>query len=69
MHKNNDHRFAHQLINKYHDSDVSLCVVVKDSKEARLINNELSLYLNSENILELRTRKELMCLLLFYRQK
>ena len=50
MHKNNDHRFAHQLINKYHDSDVSLCVVVKDSKEARLINNELSLYLNSESI-------------------
>jgi transcription-repair coupling factor (superfamily II helicase) len=50
MHKNNDHRFAHQLINKYHDSDTSMCIIVKDSKEARLINNELSLYLNSENI-------------------
>ena len=50
MHKNNDHRIAHQLIDKYHDSDTSLCIVVKDSKEARLINNELSLYLNSENI-------------------
>jgi transcription-repair coupling factor (superfamily II helicase) len=50
MHKNNDHRFAHQLIDKYHDSDTSMCIIVKDSKEARLINNELSLYLNSENI-------------------
>ena len=50
MHKNNDHRFAHQLIDKYHDSDTSLCIVVKDNKEAKLINNELSLYLNSENI-------------------
>ena len=50
MHKNNDHRIAHQLIDKYHDSDTSLCIVVKDSKEARLINNELSLYLKTENI-------------------
>ena len=50
MHKNNDHRIAHQLIDKYHDSDTSLCIVVKNSKEARLINNELSLYLNSKNI-------------------
>ena len=48
MDKNNDHRFAHQLISKYHDSNNSLCIIVKDSKEARLINNELSLYLNSE---------------------
>ena len=50
MHKNNGHRFAHQLIEKYHESDTSLCIVVKDSKEAKLINNELSLYLNSKNI-------------------
>ena len=50
MHKNNDHRFAHQLIDKYHDSNDSLCIIVKDNKEAKLLKNELSLYLNSSNI-------------------
>ena len=36
MHKNNDHRFAHQLIDKYHDSDVSLCVVVAKEEEEEI---------------------------------
>ena len=44
MHKNTDHRYAHQLIDKYHKSDASICVVVKESKDARLLKNELSLY-------------------------
>ena len=45
-----DHRYAHQLIEKYHKSDVSICVVVKDSKEAKLLKNELSLYIKSSDI-------------------
>ena len=36
MHKNNDHRFAHQLIDKYHDSAVSLCVVVVAKEEEEI---------------------------------
>ena len=50
MHKNKDHRVAHQLIDKYHDSNDSLCIIVKDNKEAKLLKNELSLYLNSSKI-------------------
>ncbi len=47
MLKNIDHRYAHQLIDKYHKSDTSICVVVKESKDARLLKNELSLYVKS----------------------
>ena len=50
MHKNTDHRYAHQLIDKYHKSDASICVVVKESKDARLLKNELSLYIKSSEI-------------------
>ena len=39
MHKNKDHRFAHQLIDKYHNSNDSLCIIVKDNKEAKLLKN------------------------------
>jgi len=46
MNKIIDHRHAHQLCNKYHESDRSLCVIVKDTKEARLLENELSLYID-----------------------
>ena len=41
-----DHRHAHQLIEKYHGSENSLCVIVKNSKEARLLKNELCLYID-----------------------
>ena len=35
MNKIIDHRHAHQLSDLYHKSDRSLCVLVKDSKEAK----------------------------------
>ena len=41
-----DHRHAHQLSDLYHKSDRSLCVLVKDSKEAKLLENELALYID-----------------------
>src|SRR6056300_1056462 len=50
MLKNIDHRYAHQLIDKYHKSDASICVVVKESKDARLLKNELSLYIKLSDI-------------------
>ena len=39
MNKIIDHRHAHQLSDLYHKSDRSLCVLVKDSKEAKLLEN------------------------------
>ena len=41
MNKIIDHRHAHQLSDIYHESDRSLCVIVKDSKEAKLLKNEI----------------------------
>ena len=46
MNKIIDHRHAHQLSDIYHESDRSLCVIVKDSKEAKLLKNELALYID-----------------------
>ena len=46
MNKIIDHRHAHQLSDLYHKSDRSLCVLVKDSKEAKLLENELALYID-----------------------
>ncbi|NCX30216.1 MAG: hypothetical protein EBX27_02995, partial [Proteobacteria bacterium] len=34
------------MIEKYHGSENSLCVIVKNSKEARLLKNELCLYID-----------------------
>ena len=46
MNKIIDHRHAHQLSDIYHESDRSICVIVKDSKEAKLLKNELALYID-----------------------
>jgi len=45
-----DHRYAHLLSNKYHSTDQSMVIVVEDNREARLLENELSLYLNKSKI-------------------
>ena len=46
MNKIIDHRHAHQLSDMYHESDRSICVIVKDNKEAKLLKNELALYID-----------------------
>ena len=46
----NDHRFAHQLFESNRDKNNALCVIVENAKEAKLLKNELNLYLDSSKI-------------------
>ena len=41
---------AHELCRFYQESNNSICLIVKNNKEAKYIFNELSLYLNQEDI-------------------
>ena len=43
-----DHRYAHLLSDKYHSTDQSMVIVVHDNREARLLENELSLYIDTK---------------------
>ena len=54
MNKNNklnDHRFAHLLCKNFHDTDQSLCVITQDTKSAQELFNEVSLYLNKDEVM------------------
>ena len=48
--KAKDHSFAHALCNKYQLSHKSLCVIVDDVKASKTLFNELSLYLNPNEV-------------------
>lgn len=41
---------AYELCKYYQQSQKSICLVVNDNKEAKFITNELSLYLNEDEI-------------------
>ena len=45
-----DHRYAHLLCDKYHINDQSMVIVVHDNREAKLLENELSLYMDKNKI-------------------
>ena len=45
-----DHRFAHQLFVANKDKDNALCVIVENAKEAKLLKNELNLYLDAAKV-------------------
>ena len=45
-----DHRFAHQLFETNKDNDNGLCVIVENAKEAKLLKNELNLYLDATKV-------------------
>ena len=45
-----DHRYAHLLCDKYHIADQSMVIVVHDNREAKLLENELSLYMDKNKI-------------------
>ncbi|MFL2703967.1 MAG: hypothetical protein ACJ0FY_00935, partial [Gammaproteobacteria bacterium] len=45
-----DHRFAHQLFVANKDKDNALCVIVENAKEAKLLKNELNLYLDATKV-------------------
>ena len=45
-----DHRFAHQLFEANKDKDNALCVIVENAKEAKLLKNELNLYLDATKV-------------------
>ena len=49
--KPNDHRFAHLLCKNFHDTDQSLCVITQDTKSAQELFNEVSLYLNKDEVM------------------
>ncbi len=50
MTKKKDHSKAHTLCEKYHENNSSICVIVENSKEAKLLKNELNLYLNKDEV-------------------
>ncbi|MDC0466717.1 transcription-repair coupling factor [Gammaproteobacteria bacterium] len=45
-----DHRYAHLLCDKYLTNDQSMVIVVHDNREAKLLENELSLYMDKNKI-------------------
>ena len=45
-----DHRFAHQLFEANKNKDNALCVIVENAKEAKLLKNELNLYLDATKV-------------------
>ena len=50
MTKKQDHSKAHTLCRQYKENNTSICAIVENSKEAKLLKNELSLYLNGNEI-------------------
>ena len=50
MTKKQDHRIAFELCNRFKLDTKSVCIIVEDNKEAKLLKNELDLYLNKFEI-------------------